>query len=267
MDHWSDCTIANNAKETPVEIAKAMRRTHAVKEMADYGQEPFPILCVNEVRRRSSSQTDNKPLVLFDKVDGTLPPSDFVYIKSCVEVKGLHIDRSMESMEGCNCGQLCIERGCNCARSSKRRRLWFDSEGKINADIKKFKNPIVFECNLKCSCSSQCPNRVVQKGLKYRLELFRTLSKGWGVRAKENIPMGSMICEYAGQLITDEAANLMKDDTYICLTSMSMVKWTAVCASMLVSTAMSVALLITPVSQMSFLCASSLSTMIGNSRK
>ena len=63
------------------------------------GQEPFPILCVNEVRRRSSSQTDNKPLVLFDKVDGTLPPSDFVYIKSCVEVKGLHIDRSMESME------------------------------------------------------------------------------------------------------------------------------------------------------------------------
>ncbi|XP_065840903.1 histone-lysine N-methyltransferase EHMT2-like [Oscarella lobularis] len=203
----ADCTIANNAKETPVEIAKAMRRTHAVKEMADYvnnflrmdiskGQEPFPILCVNEV-------------------DGTLPPSDFVYIKSCVEVKGLHIDRSMESMEGCNCGQLCIERGCNCARSSKRRRLWFDSEGKINADIKKFKNPIVFECNPKCSCSSQCPNRVVQKGLKYRLELFRTLSKGWGVRAKENIPMGSMICEYAGQLITDEAANLMKDDTYL----------------------------------------------------
>ena len=71
----------------------------------------------------------------------------------------------------------------------------------------------------------------------------------------------------------------MKDDTYLfdldvdvsvrdCIVATNYgchwccrVKWTAVCASMLVSTAMSVALLITPVSQMSFLCASSLSTM------
>ena len=70
----------------------------------------------------------------------------------------------------------------------------------------------------------------------------------------------------------------MKDDTYLfdldidvsvrdCIVAtigaigVARVKWTAVCASMLVSTAMSVALLIIPVSQMSFLFVSSLSTM------
>ena len=97
---------------------------------------------------------------------------------------------------------------------------------------------------------------------------------------KQNVVTYYHLCfRYAGQLITDEAANLMKDDTYLfdldvdvsvrdCIVATNYgchwccrVKWTAVCASMLVSTAMSVALLITPVSQMSFLCASSLSTM------
>jgi SET domain-containing protein len=45
------------------------------------------------------------------------------------------------------------------------------------------------------SCSDQCQNRLIQKGSKVKLEIFKTLKKGWGVRAAENIisPLSQII--------------------------------------------------------------------------
>ena len=46
---------------------------------------------------------------------------------------------------------------------------------------------------LQCDPSSTGPlcaqNRVVQGGLRVKLEVFRTASKGWGVRAGQDIPV------------------------------------------------------------------------------
>lgn len=41
------------------------------------------------------------------------------------------------------------------------------------------RNPI-YECNLRCNCGEFCKTRVVQKGRKVPLEIFKTANRGWG---------------------------------------------------------------------------------------
>lgn len=50
--------------------------------------------------------------------------------------------------------------------------------GLLKGDLQKCDRPLIFECNRMCSCWSFCKNRVVQKGMQYPLQLFRTLKKG-----------------------------------------------------------------------------------------
>nr|XP_043620217.1 histone-lysine N-methyltransferase SUVR4-like [Erigeron canadensis] len=59
------------------------------------------------------------------------------------------------------------------------------------------------ECWLKCGCSQKCGNRVVQRGIKHNLQVFMTSGgKGWGLRTLEDLPKGSFICEYVGEVLT-----------------------------------------------------------------
>ena len=60
---------------------------------------------------------------------------------------------------------------------------------------------------MKCVCGPDCVNRVVQKKSQCTLELFMTQKKGWGVRTTHNIPEGTYVCQYIGEIITDEEAN------------------------------------------------------------
>ena len=72
----------------------------------------------------------------------------------------------------------------------------------------------IYECNKQCSCStSTCPNRLVQFNLRSRLEVFKTKNRGWGIRARDDLPQGTFICTYAGKLYTDQETQTM-DDMY-----------------------------------------------------
>ena len=62
----------------------------------------------------------------------------------------------------------------------------------------------IYECNSLCSCSSTCPNRLAQFPIRTRLQLFKTKSMGWGLRARDDIPQGAFICTYVGKLYSDE---------------------------------------------------------------
>lgn len=65
----------------------------------------------------------------------------------------------------------------------------------------------LYECNKRCSCDENCTNRLVQKGRKHKLAIFRTDNGcGWGVKAMENIKSGSFVVEYVGEVITSEEA-------------------------------------------------------------
>ena len=38
---------------------------------------------------------------------------------------------------------------------------------------------------------------------------------GWGLRALEDIPEGAFVCDYVGELITNEVADAREDDSYL----------------------------------------------------
>ncbi|KAI3949258.1 hypothetical protein MKW92_053555 [Papaver armeniacum] len=61
------------------------------------------------------------------------------------------------------------------------------------------------ECWSKCGCNKQCGNRVVQRGLSCNLQVFLTAEgKGWGLRTLTDLPRGSFVCEYVGEILTSK---------------------------------------------------------------
>ncbi|XP_038874401.1 probable inactive histone-lysine N-methyltransferase SUVR2 isoform X4 [Benincasa hispida] len=62
---------------------------------------------------------------------------------------------------------------------------------------------LIKECWSKCGCNKHCGNRVVQRGITCKLQVFYTSEgKGWGLRTLEDLPKGSFVCEYAGEILT-----------------------------------------------------------------
>uniref|UniRef100_A0A7S4DTF2 SET domain-containing protein n=1 Tax=Lotharella globosa TaxID=91324 RepID=A0A7S4DTF2_9EUKA len=71
----------------------------------------------------------------------------------------------------------------------------------------------LFECGPDCTCSEDCCNRFTQ-GLQIKAEVFRTRWKGWAVRALEDIPQGTFVMEYVGEVLpTDLCGN--RDFSYL----------------------------------------------------
>jgi len=63
-------------------------------------------------------------------------------------------------------------------------------------------NKPILECNSVCTCTLDCSNRVIQKGIKFQLVVFHTDQKGWGIYSTEPIPSNAFICSYSGEVIT-----------------------------------------------------------------
>ncbi|TKA60959.1 hypothetical protein B0A55_11702 [Friedmanniomyces simplex] len=64
----------------------------------------------------------------------------------------------------------------------------------------------IYECNLNCNCGPICKSRVVQKGRRVPLVIFKTANeRGWGVYCKEQLVKGEFIDTYIGEVLTNEA--------------------------------------------------------------
>ncbi|CAM6103218.1 unnamed protein product [Calypogeia fissa] len=83
----------------------------------------------------------------------------------------------------------------------ERAKAEYDQPDKCKGHlVRKF----VKECWHKCGCSMLCGNRVVQRGISGRLQVFFTNEgKGWGLRTVEHLPAGSFVCEYVGEIMTN----------------------------------------------------------------
>uniref|UniRef100_A0A8C8FGP1 SET domain-containing protein n=1 Tax=Oncorhynchus tshawytscha TaxID=74940 RepID=A0A8C8FGP1_ONCTS len=90
-----------------------------------------------------------------------------------------------------------------------------DLNGRLLPEFYCEEPPLIFECNHACSCWRTCKNRVVQNGLRVRLQLFRTSRMGWGVRTLQEIPQGTFVCEYVGEIISDAEADVRENDSYL----------------------------------------------------
>ena len=63
----------------------------------------------------------------------------------------------------------------------------------------------IYECNKTCSCDTTCLNRVVQQlPLRAKLQVFKTETKGWGIRTLVDLPQGSFISTFAGRVYASE---------------------------------------------------------------
>ncbi|XP_054693641.1 histone-lysine N-methyltransferase SETMAR [Grus americana] len=148
---------------------------------------------------------------------GEAPPV-FQYSPDNVAGADGDIDPTEITFPGCSClTSSCVVHVCSClCRGENYNSLCLKPTDKEE----EYARP-VFECNAMCQCGESCQNRVVQRGLQFRLEVFKTEKKGWGLRALEFIAKGRFVCEYAGEVLGfNEArrriqAQTSKDSNYI----------------------------------------------------
>ncbi|KAG1048707.1 hypothetical protein G6F43_008924 [Rhizopus delemar] len=65
---------------------------------------------------------------------------------------------------------------------------------------------LFYECDPKhCPCGPKCSNnRFQKKQRKYKLEVFKTDQRGWGLRTLEDIKKGAFVIEYRGEIISQK---------------------------------------------------------------
>ncbi|CAD6245556.1 unnamed protein product [Miscanthus lutarioriparius] len=95
---------------------------------------------------------------------------------------------------GCHCTTGCGSK-CRCERKNGGGPLYTEDETLVMG------RPVVYECGALCGCPVTCVNRVTQRGMKHRLEVFRSNETGWGVRALDLIQPGAFVCEYTGHVV------------------------------------------------------------------
>uniref|UniRef100_A0AAY4CTF6 Histone-lysine N-methyltransferase EHMT1-like n=1 Tax=Denticeps clupeoides TaxID=299321 RepID=A0AAY4CTF6_9TELE len=138
------------------------------------GYERVPVPCVNAV--------DSEPY-----------PDNYKYVPHNCVTSPMNIDKNITHLQYCVCKDDCSSASCMCGQLSLR--CWYDKEGRLLPEFCSEEPPLIFECNHACSCWRTCKNRVVQNGLRIRLQLFRTRLMGWGVRALQDIPQGTFVCD------------------------------------------------------------------------
>ncbi|BES93469.1 Histone-lysine N-methyltransferase [Nesidiocoris tenuis] len=170
----------------------------------------FPKILCNDV----SGGREENPIQCVNGVDDDGVPVDYTYITENCFTSNITIDRRISSLVCCKCEDACNGSNCMCTKIS--RGCWYDNTGKLLPEFNFEDPPMMFECNPACGCNIlTCKNRVVQRGLKTRLQLCKTKEKSWGVITLKEIPRGTYVCEYVGEIISDLEADTRKDDSYL----------------------------------------------------
>ncbi|KAJ4722818.1 Histone-lysine N-methyltransferase family member protein [Melia azedarach] len=155
-----------------------------------------------------SGKKENAPVLLFNDIDGDYDPLYYEYLVKTVFPPFVFNQGSNGA--GCECVSGCTD-NCFCAMKNGGE-FAYDNNGYLLRG-----KPVIFECGAFCQCPPNCRNRVSQRGLRNRLEVFRSRETGWGVRSLDLIHAGAFICEYTGVILTMEQAQIfsMNGDTLV----------------------------------------------------
>lgn len=143
-----------------------------------------------------SNGKESRGICVENTVDDDKGPAPFQYSTRVIYPDDME---NLESSIGCKCKGACSP-SSSCSCFSKNG----DELPYLNGGYLVRQKDYIFECGSKCSCSSTCRNRATEKGLKFHLDMFKTVDRGWGVRSLDTIPAGSFVCEYIGKLVSDE---------------------------------------------------------------
>jgi hypothetical protein len=184
------------------------------------------------------------PLMLVNEINSSLPKT-FEYITERISFTS-NIIINKDNINGCSCTDGCLDiTKCACWQKTydgiiqshyyedlinslkelfqqsidenddhtdNLRLFLYDALSKRNFSYKHGRllekiHSGIYECNDKCKCDSRCTNRCVQFGLNTLLQIFYTSEKGWGVRTLYDLPAGTFLSFYTGEILNDEDAN------------------------------------------------------------
>lgn len=129
-----------------------------------------------------------------NEVDLDGPPRDFIYINEYKVGAGITLT---QVAVGCECQDCLAQPAGGCCPGASRHRFAYNEQGQVRVRA----GLPIYECNARCRCGPDCPNRVVQKGIRYDLCIFRTDNgRGWGVRTLEKIRKNTFVMEYVGEV-------------------------------------------------------------------
>ncbi|KAI1709318.1 SET domain-containing protein [Ditylenchus destructor] len=161
---------------------------------------------------RLISQHGHARIYIENLVDEAAAPENFEYgIKSRISDRALKLlEINMEQSAFCEClpGSCGKNKNCICSKMG----IPYTKQGRLSRRYRD--KPSIFECSDLCGCGEDCPLRMVQRGRKFPIILFRTLHKGWSIRSAVDIPSGSYVAEYIGEVITSREADATGSTEY-----------------------------------------------------
>ncbi|KAK1352961.1 putative inactive histone-lysine N-methyltransferase SUVR2 [Heracleum sosnowskyi] len=223
VHNTTDCQSVM-AVQKPQSMPNNVNSAHEVNDLAK-GQEKVVVLLQNEINSEIQPS--------FNYI-----PENVIFQKAHVNISLAHIRESCCS----KCSGDCLSSSTPCACSNETNGEYaYTSEGLVReklleecismkrepqkqklfvckeCPLERLKNEerlelckghlmrkFIKECWWKCGCSKNCGNRVVQRGIDRKLQVFMTVGgKGWGLRTLESLPKGAFVCEYVGEVITN----------------------------------------------------------------
>uniref|UniRef100_A0A182RJ96 Histone-lysine N-methyltransferase eggless n=1 Tax=Anopheles funestus TaxID=62324 RepID=A0A182RJ96_ANOFN len=185
--------------ETDVRALATFKAENFLFECKDlsFGVEVMPVHCVNN----------------YDNMQP--PPCEYSTERKTTPGVTLTLDK--EFLCGCDCEDDCLDKSkCQCWQltiQGVRYTTPYVDINNVGYVYKRLMDQIhtgIYECNEQCKCKKdKCLNRVVQHPLQMKLEVFNTNNKGWGIRCINDVPKGSFICIYAGELLTDDYSTFL----------------------------------------------------------
>ncbi|KAI3957504.1 hypothetical protein MKX01_001863 [Papaver californicum] len=190
-------------------------------EDVSFGRETIPVSCVVDENLLASLHNAASEVSNGKTIRSPSPWEGFTYVKERLLDPSLGL-ATKSSQLGCSCPHsTCSADACDHVYlfdndyeaaedingQPMHDRFPYDEYGRI---ILKEIFP-VYECNSMCGCDKSCRNRILQNGVKVKLEVFKTEKKGWAVRAGETISRGTFVCEYIGEVLNDQEASKRYD--------------------------------------------------------
>uniref|UniRef100_A0A3B5RF21 Histone-lysine N-methyltransferase SETDB2-like n=1 Tax=Xiphophorus maculatus TaxID=8083 RepID=A0A3B5RF21_XIPMA len=127
--------------------------------------------------------------------EGRTRPAGFRYRKDRWP-HGCFLSRGAALFDACcDCSDGCGDaRHCACVAMTTRGQGY---------SYQRLLEPVhLFECGPWCGCDrARCQNRLVQRGVRVRLQVFETEDRGWGVRCRDDLDRGTFVCIYAGVVL------------------------------------------------------------------
>ncbi|OBZ68122.1 Histone-lysine N-methyltransferase, H3 lysine-9 specific [Grifola frondosa] len=167
------------AKDIPHELADRINAMSSAARRAGNMQVAVFEAVISE---NTAEDEPRAPAIhIVNEVDHELtPPYEFYYSNLMWHGEGVP-KPDHDGLRGCDCRGQCdpLNKNCSCVKRQSEHFIGsgfiYDKRGRL-----KEHNYPIFECNELCGCDDDCPNRVVQRGRQYAINICKTANKGWG---------------------------------------------------------------------------------------